>query len=276
MSTPPHPVRIGTQGWNYTAWLGGFYPEGTRPADFLETYARAFDTVEVDSTFYAVPPSKSVRGWAERTPPGFTLALKLPREITHERRLRGAEELTGEFFARARELEEKLGPVLVQMGPDFLPEELPALAAFLPLLPRDLRVAVELRSRRWVDRRVLPGLLALLATYGVALALSDGPWIPRDILLALAVRPTADFHYVRWMGPDRTITDHSHLQADRDEEERAWAEVLRRVEARGMEVFGYVSNYWAGHAPGSARAMQRLLGQDAVEPGTLGEQTTLF
>ncbi|HEV2146059.1 MAG TPA: DUF72 domain-containing protein [Longimicrobiaceae bacterium] len=269
-------VRVGTQGWNYDAWIGGFYPEGSRPAEYLSTYARAFDTVEVDSTFYAVPPAKTVRGWAERTPPGFTLALKLPREVTHERRLRGAEDVAAEFFDRARELEGKLGPVLVQMGPDFLPDEIPALAAFLPLLPRDLRVAVELRSRRWVDRRVLPGLLSLLAAHGVALALSDGPWVPRDVLLALALRPTADFHYVRWMGPDRSITDHSHLQADRSEAEDAWAEALRRAAARGTATFAYFSNFWAGHAPGSARAMQRLLGQAPVDPGELGEQTSLF
>lgn len=272
----PGGVRVGTQGWNYAAWLGGFYPEGTRPADFLGVYARAFDTVEVDSTFYATPPESTVRGWAERTPPGFVFALKVPREVTHERRLVGAEEPVAEFFERVRALGEKLGPVLVQLGPDFQPGELGALRGFLPHVPRDLRVAVELRSHKWVDRRVLYDVLALLAEHEVALALSDGPWIPRDILLSLAERPTAGFHYVRWMGPDRSITDHSHVQADRGEEERAWAEVLRRVAERGVEVFGYASNYWAGHAPASARGMQRRLGLDVVDPRELGEQTTLF
>ena len=61
-------VHIGTQGWNYDAWVGGFFPTGTRPADYLTVYARAFDTVEVDSTFYAVPSAKTVRGWASRVP----------------------------------------------------------------------------------------------------------------------------------------------------------------------------------------------------------------
>lgn len=269
-------LRIGTQGWNYAAWLGGFFPEGTRAADFLATYARAFDTVEVDSTFYAVPPSKSVHGWSARTPDGFTFALKMPQEVTHERRLRGSEEVEAEFFGRARELGEKLGPILVQMGPDFQPSELPALAEFVPRVPRDLRVAVEFRNHKWADRRILPTVLSLLAGHGIAFALSDGPWIPRDILLALAARPTADFHYVRWMGPDRRITDHSHVQADRSAEETAWAETLRGLPERRVEVFGYFSNYWAGHAPASARAMQRLLGQTPVDPSTLAEQTSLF
>src|SRR5882757_4160721 len=106
-------IRIGTQGWNYDAWVGPFYPEGTRPAEYLTVYARAFDTVEVDSTFYAVPPARTIRGWAQRTPPGFTFALKMPQEITHERRLREVDDLTKEFCDRARELEDRLGPVLL-------------------------------------------------------------------------------------------------------------------------------------------------------------------
>lgn len=61
-------IHIGTQGWSYDAWHGPFYPEGTRTADQLRVYARAFDTVEVDSTFYAVPAAETVRGWAARTP----------------------------------------------------------------------------------------------------------------------------------------------------------------------------------------------------------------
>ena len=85
-------IRVGTQGWNYDAWVGPFYPEGTRAADFLTVYARAFDTVEVDSTFYAIPAVKTVRGWAQRTPANFMFSLKLPQEITHERRLRNVDD----------------------------------------------------------------------------------------------------------------------------------------------------------------------------------------
>src|SRR5690242_12347520 len=96
-------LHIGTQGWNYSAWVGPFYPEGTRPADFLSTYARAFSTVEVDSTFYAIPAVKTVRGWANRTPADFLFSLKLPQEITHERRLRGVDELAKQFFDTVRE-----------------------------------------------------------------------------------------------------------------------------------------------------------------------------
>src|SRR5919107_1034537 len=192
-------IRLGTQGWNYDAWVGPFYPSGTRPTEYLSVYARAFDTVEVDSTFYAVPAAKTVRGWYDRTPPGFIFSLKLPQEITHERRLRDADDVALQFYDRARELGEKLGPILIQLGPDFGPVELPALAALLPKLPRDIRFAVEFRQRGWIN----DGVLALLAEHNVALTLSDGRWIPRKLMLSLATRPTTDFTYIRWMGPDR-------------------------------------------------------------------------
>src|SRR4051812_30863480 len=138
----PGRIRLGTQGWNYDAWVGPFYPLGTRPGEFLGIYGRAFGTVEVDSTFYAIPASKTIAGWASRVPADFLFALKLPQEITHERKLRDSDDLLAEFADRARELGDKLGPILIQLGPDFAPAELPAVAQFLPKLPRDLRFAI--------------------------------------------------------------------------------------------------------------------------------------
>jgi uncharacterized protein YecE (DUF72 family) len=265
-------IRIGTQGWNYDAWAGPFYPPETRPADYLAVYARAFDTVEVDATFYAIPPAKTIRGWAERVPEQFAFALKLPQEITHENRLRHSDDLLELFFERARELGPKLGPVLVQLGPDFGPVELPAVAAFLPKLPRDVRVAVEFRQRAWLNE----GVLALLAEHNVALALSDARWIPRRTILQLATHTTADFSYVRWMGPSRDLVDYSRVQIDRSRELEAWANVLPGIAERVKVVFGYVNNHFAGHSPETARDLQRRLRLPVIEPSQLGEQMSLF
>ena len=268
----PPTIRIGTQGWNYDAWVGPFYPSGTRPADFLSVYARAFDTVEVDSTFYAVPAQRTVRGWAERTPAHFRFALKLPQEITHERRLRDSADIAALFFDRARELGDKLGPILMQLGPDFGPTELPALAAFLPQIPKDVRVAVEFRQKGWIH----DGVIALLAEYNVALALVDARWIPRKSMMSLASRPTADFAYLRWMGPNRDIVDYSRVQVDRSGELERWSEVIDALAERVDTVYGYINNHFAGHSPASARSLQRLLRQRVVDPDQLGEQMSLF
>lgn len=268
----PSTIRIGTQGWNYNAWAGSFYPTGTRPADFLSVYARAFDTVEVDSTFYAIPPEKTLRAWAARTPGDFVFALKMPREITHELRLRDCGDAAELFFSRARQLGSKLGPILIQLPPDFGPGELPALAAFLPILPRDLRLAIEFRDRGWIHE----GLIALLAEHRVALALSDARWIPRRTVLELAQQPTSDFSYIRWMGPNRDLVDYSRIQRDRTSELEKWAGAIRTLSRSVSAVYGYVNNHFAGHSPASARQLQRLLGQHPVEPDELGEQISLF
>ena len=275
-------VRLGTQGWNYDAWGGAFYPSGTRPADFLTVYARAFDTVEVDSTFYAVPAETTIRGWAARTPADFRFSLKLPQQLTHEHRLRGGDDLLDTFLARARLLGPKLGAVLVQLGPDFGPAELPALARFLPKLPGDVRFAVEFRERAWLaDGALAMSVLALLADHGVTPALSDGRWIPRRWVLRLAQRmaerPTVGAPvYVRWMGANRDLVDYSRIQIDRTRELDAWADVLRALASATAGVYGYINNHFAGHSPQSVRDLQRRLGQPTVEPDTLGEQLTLL
>ncbi|MGH7678019.1 MAG: DUF72 domain-containing protein [Gemmatimonadaceae bacterium] len=268
----PAPIRLGTQGWNYDAWVGPFYPEGTKAVDFLAVYSRAFDTVEVDSTFYATPPSRTIRGWAQRTPPGFVFALKLPQEITHERRLRGVDDLSKEFFDRARELDDRLGPVLIQFGADFGASELPALARFLPTLPDDIAFAIEFRDKSWMHE----GVVALLSEHNVALALTDARWIPRKQMLSLAERPTADFTYVRWMGADREIVDYSRTQIDRSRELELWTGVISQLAGRGRSVYGYVNNHFAGHSPSSVRELQRLLNLSPIDPEQLGEQMSLF
>jgi uncharacterized protein YecE (DUF72 family) len=267
-----HTIRLGTCGWNYDAWVGPLYPLRTRSSDFLATYARAFDTVEVDSTFYAIPPAKTVRGWASRVGDGFEFALKLPQEITHELRLRGAADLCKKFFDVARELGKKLGPILIQLGPDFGPAELPALAAFLPTLPPDLRFAVEFRQKGWIHE----GVVALLAEHHVALALVDARWIPRRTVLHLAERPTADFAYVRLMGPNRDLVEYSRIQIDRSRELEQWAKAVAALTPKLRTTYAYASNHFAGHAPASVRMMQEMMGMPVVDPAKLGEQLTLF
>jgi len=244
-------VHIGTQGWNYDAWVGPFYPKGTRPANFLRTYGRAFETVEIDSTFYAIPPAATVEGWAERVPEGFVFALKMPRAITHEHALEGAWDLVNLFLARARLLGARLGPVLIQLGPEFGPSRRAALEGFLPRLPRDIRFAVEFRQASWIAPKHLR-------------------------LLALAESPTADFAYLRWMGPDRAIEDYTRVVVDRSHEIAEWAVVLAALAARVSAVHAYFNNHYQGHSPASARELQRLLGQRPIEPAALRDQADLF
>jgi uncharacterized protein YecE (DUF72 family) len=275
-------IQIGCQGWNYDDWVTPpaaaahvFYPHGTRTGDMLELYARAFKTIEVDSTFYAVPAAATVDQWARRTPPDFTFALKLPQAITHEAGLRGNEQILTEFCAVARRLGDKLGPVLVQLPPQFeaTAENVGALKDFLPLLPRDVRFAVEFRHGSWAQEEIAE--LLARANVAVAVALVEGQWIARRALWQMFAAAPAPFAYVRWMGA-RDITRFDQVTRPRDENLDLWREAIMRLAARGTDVFAYFSNYYEGHAPASARKLQRLLGQTTVAPDELADQPSLF
>jgi uncharacterized protein YecE (DUF72 family) len=268
-------IRIGTQGWNYEDWIGPFYPCCARATDFFDLYARIFDTVEIDSTFYAIPSEASINAWRRRAPRGFIYSLKLPQEITHHQRLRGCKDVLGQFCERARGLEEALGVVLIQLPPDFSPRSWNALESFIPLLPSDVRFAAEFRDGSWLGEEFCERTLSLLNGHGVALALVDSKWIPREISIRLAARAAVDFAYVRWMGP-RELTEFSRIQISRDRELAEWAgafEVLRRGVAT---IYGYFNNHYQGHSPGSANLFKKLIGQTVVDPESLVAQPSLF
>jgi len=265
-------VVVGTQGWNYPSWVGPFYPEGTRGEDYLRLYSRVFQTVEIDSTFYAVPQEKTVRGWAAKVGDAFRFSLKLPQEITHVRRLVDCRDVLDEFAAAARALGPKLEAVLIQLGPDFGPEQRPALERFIPLLPVDIRFAIEFRRPGLLIRPVLD----LLHAHRVAVALVEGRWIARAKMLRMAESPTADFAYVRFMGPDRRIEDFSRVQVDRSAELGQWASVLARLAGQVQRVNVYVNNHFEGHSPATARRLQEALGTRPVELSVLRDQAELF
>lgn len=265
-------IRFGTQGWNYDSWEGSFYPERTRASDYLTVYARAFETVEVDSTFYATPAESTVKSWGERTPAGFCFALKMPQEVTHGYRLRSVTGAEEEFYARARLLGDKLGPILVQLGPDFDPSELPALVDFTARVPTDLEVAIEFRHRGWITE----GVIALLRDRNIAIALVDGKWLARKTMRALALQPTSGFAYIRWMGPNRDLIDYSRVQVDRTYEIDLWTETITEMRSKVKTVYGYVANTFSGHSPATVRELQQRFGQTPVDPELLGEQMSLF
>jgi uncharacterized protein YecE (DUF72 family) len=240
----------------------------------LPLYARAFSVVEVDSTFYSIPAEPLVAEWREAVPAGFTFALKVPQEITHEKRLVDVGPKVTRFLSRIGGLADALGPLLLQMSPEFRVSDSNRgiLRQFLESLSADFRWAVEFRQPQWI----VADTMDLLRERGVALTLVDGRWIKRGVMLDLALEPTTDFAYIRWMGPSRKMMDYSRIQVDRTRELNGWADAIRVLADRVDTVFGFFNNTFQGHAPHSARYLQKQLGLPAVEPTLLREQAELF
>lgn len=274
-------VRVGCQGWLYHDWTtkpGGvsvFYPVGTRAEEMLALYARAFRSVEVDSTFYAIPSAQTLRNWAQRTPEGFTFSPKLLQEITHTEGLRGenSRRLLEDFCERIRTLGAKLGVVLIQLPPQFVgtPENRHALREFLPLLPKDMRWSIEFRSYGWTDEETAD----VLREHALAPTLVEGQWIRRESLFELAARAGAGFAYIRWMGA-RDLTRFDGIVRPQDGNLSLWSEQIKQMRECGIEVFAYFSNYYEGLATASALRLQNLLGSPHFDPQELESQPSLF
>ncbi|HSJ23541.1 MAG TPA: DUF72 domain-containing protein [Longimicrobiales bacterium] len=262
--------RIGTQGWNYDFWSGVFYPPGTKSLDRLELYSRIFDTVEVDSTFYATPPPGRFRSWYERTPDEFLFTAKLPRSITHDARLVGAASELFEFCDRAAELEEKLGPLLIQLPPDMGVGERDAVEGFLGVLPAELAFAIEFRQVAWFTEDIFD----LVRRWDVAMAVSVGPWMDSATAQRVARVAPGSFQYLRWMGSPRRQQLTPSLIREREQEVAAWAATILSVNAPAT--YAYFNNDYLGSSPDSARRLQTLLGLEPRDMGLMREQQDLF
>src|SRR5262249_2924781 len=155
---------------------GTFYPQAMVSKGFLAHYAKQFQTVEIDSTFYGTPSASTVTNWKDRTPPDFIFAVKVPQVITHEKVLVGCEAEFDEFIETMSLLDDKLGPMLFQF-PKFDKWVLNSLEEFVARLDSFLkrvsnpahRFAVEIRNKNWLDAK----LTDLLRKHNVALALTD-------------------------------------------------------------------------------------------------------
>jgi uncharacterized protein YecE (DUF72 family) len=272
-------LRVGTSSWSEDDWRGPFYPPDARPRDFLTHYSRVFDTVECDATFYAIPAARTVDGWRERTPEGFLLSSKLPREITHERGMVDCGDVARRYVEVMERLGDRQGPVVAQFayvakgrdareyetGDDFRSR----LAPFLDQWPADKELAVEVRNAKWIARP----LLDLLRERRVALVLPVYYTMPGPERLFAGPDPlTTDLVYVRFLGHHRKMDelveslrrdgrrtgDWNELAVDRSAEMRRWVAPLRERAESGARVLAYFNNHYAGYAPGSAEQFVRM------------------
>ncbi len=245
-------LYLGTQGWSYSSWVGPFYPQGTRPAEFISVYAGHFRSVEIDSTFYASPRDSLVDHWNRSTPEGFVFSAKFPKTITHEKRLKDCSAETDSFLDAMSRLGGKLGPLLLQFDYTFRADQLERLESFLKTLPTEFRYAVEIRHRGWLKEE---RFFDLLARYRVAFVLADYAYTPP------LDRATSDFVYLRWLGNRKDVADDQYEKVilERSGDLAHWARVVKGLLDRGLRVFGYFNNHYMGHSPQSIRDFMQAL-----------------
>jgi uncharacterized protein YecE (DUF72 family) len=242
-------ILLGTSGWSYREWIGPFYTE--KDKSMLQAYSKVFKTVEIDSTFYRYPSKGTVMGWTKYSPEGFVYTAKLPKLITHEKKL-DLNEGIEEDLQRFTELMEplylsgKLGCILIQLPPkfDYKPKQ---MEDFFKILPTQIKFAVEFRDPSWMRRETW----ALLEKYHVAYTIVDEPLLPSEVHL------TSNIAYFRWHGKGkRPWYDYRY----RPEELQPWTPKVNEVAEKVQKVYGYFNNHYHGYAVENCLQVLEMLG----------------
>ncbi|MDP4202249.1 MAG: DUF72 domain-containing protein [Bacteroidota bacterium] len=238
---------VGTSGWSYQHWCGCFYPSEIQPFQYLEYYITQFDCVELNASFYHLPFKATVAGWMRRTPESFRFCSKMSRFITHQKRLVNCDEALENYFQVFDCLKPKLGPVLVQLPPNFhYDKEL--FIHFADLLTNrhpDYRFAVEIRDGSWLN----DDLFDLLNSYSIGFVISDaGGKFP------FAEIVTSDFVYIRFHGREQLYASDYTMQ-----DLVFYAEKIRSWLNEGKDVWAFFNNDYGGFAPKNALNIRELV-----------------
>lgn len=235
---------IGTSGWNYKDWKDAFYA-GVKQKEWLEHYARNFNAVEVNATFYRLLQDKVVTGWAKRSPDNFSFAIKGSRYITHNKRLKDSAESVKKQKDNMSALQHKIPAVVWQLPANFS-KDLDRLRDFAENLGHwpESRHALEFRDTSWFDEETAD----LLGRYSLANCISDAEKWPRWDSVC------TDMVYVRLHG--NTETYHSSYS---EKELGGWAQKIRAWLDEARSVHVYFDNTDARAAPGNALRLKELL-----------------
>ncbi len=240
---------FGTSGWSYKEWIGPLYTKEDK--SMLRAYAKVFSSVEIDSTFYRYPTKGMAMGWTRYTPDDFVFAAKLPKLITHEKKLdlnQGVEQDLQRFIDIMEPvwLCGKLGCILIQLPPSlkYCPKE---IEDFFKIMPKQVRFAVEFRHLSWMRSETWQ----LLEKYNVAYTIVDEPLLPPE------AHVTSDIAYFRWHGRGtRPWYDYQYKL----DELKPWVPKMKEAEPKVKRVFGFFNNHFHGYAVENCLQVLEMLG----------------
>jgi uncharacterized protein YecE (DUF72 family) len=259
-------LYLGAPLWGQKTWAGNVFPKGAKQKDFLAAYSRVFNTVEGNTTFYAIPNAGTVMRWRNESAPGFKFALKVPQVISHHKRLKHAGAETAEFVDRMRLLGERNGPCFLQLPPTFTAKHLPDLAAYLEAWPHDLPIAVEPRHADFFDAAVAEAEFdALLRRRNAARCIFDTASLfsaraeGANVAEAQRKKPrfptrftrTGPFAFVRFVCQPQIEANRAWLQP--------WAERVVEWLRAGDDVFFFVHHPDDTFAPGGIRLFHSMV-----------------
>jgi uncharacterized protein YecE (DUF72 family) len=243
-SMPRKRIYIGTSGWHYKHWLGTFYPAGVNAKQQFDYYKQFFDTVEINNSFYKLPPREVFKGWYKSSPRKFLFVVKAHRFITHNLKLSRPKEPLARLFNSILALNEKLGPILFQLPPKWK-VNVERLREFLEALPATCNYVFEFRNETWY----IDDVYKLLQKYNCAFCIYElgGHISPTKI--------TANFVYVRLHGPSENKYQGSYSKPALTK----WAKRCIEWQSQKKNVYVYFDNDQEGYAAFNAMTLKTLV-----------------
>ena len=240
-------IYIGTSGWSYKSWKDIFYPTNLKPTAYLQHYAQYFDTTEINTTFYHTPRMSTTENWAKGVPPGFTFCVKMNRYITQLKRLKEPEEPLQRFFTAIAPLQQRCGPVLIQLPPSlrFNYDVTEYFYSVLKIEYNQYHFALEARHTSWFEL----DSLNLMTKYNIAFVISQSG----------NVFPYAEFVtdtniYVRFHGPAALYASPYSYEML-----HGYAEKFVHWIKEGHVIWAYFNNDINGYAVQDAQLLKEIL-----------------
>lgn len=247
-------IFLGTSGWSYREWIGPFYRNNEK--SMMKAHSQVFKTAEINSTFYAYPSKGTVMGWTRYSPQKHVFCAKLPKIITHDKKLDlklGVEVDLQRYcdLIKPLSLDGKLGCLLIQLPPKYS-LNIEHLERFLEILPKEIRFAIEFRNLSWMNEETWP----LLKKYEVAYCNVDEPLLPPEVHI------TTDFAYFRWHGHGKNPWFDYRYKI---EELGPWIPKIKQTSDKVKKIFGYFNNHFHGYAVENCLQVLEMLGIQTPE-----------
>lgn len=235
-------VYVGCAKWGRKDWIGKIYPPGTKEDDFLPLYAKHFNSIELNATFYKIPSYKQAQEWKSKVGKNFLFTPKISNSISHIHRLKNIEERLGWFLKGIEGFGENLGPVFLMLHPAMGPKTLSTIEAFIQLLPENIRLFVEFRHEGWYEEEAFQPVFNMLERNGAGAVITDVAG-RRDCLHMRLTTPEA---FIRFVGNDLHPTDYTRIDA--------WVQRIKSWMDSGLQrVYFYLHENEEVHSPVIAR-----------------------
>jgi len=215
---------VGCAKWGRKDWIGKIYPPGTKEADFLPLYARHFNSIELNATFYKIPSFKQSQDWSSKVGNDFLFCPKISNSISHIHRLKNVGERLEWFLNGIAGFGQTLGPLLLMLHPGMGPKSLDTVENFIQAIPKEIKLFVELRNEGWFRQQEnFDAVFEMLERNGAGAVITDVAG-RRDCAHMRLTIPEA---FIRFEGNDLHPTDYSRVDG--------WVQRIKKWREAGIQ-----------------------------------------